>query len=115
MQMRCVLNRFTGTACDARGVNSRLPPNVFSRHAAPCMTGKTGGQHRLKGRIALLKQLWKAGEIGTTDYLVQLQQTLDTQVSAAALRAAVWDAWIRWLSASGQIEYWLGIQTDSAS
>jgi len=76
---------------------------------------ENGGQHRLKGRIALLKQLWRAGEIGTTDYLVQLQQTLDTQVSAAALRAAVWDAWIHWLSASGQIEYWLGIQTDSAS
>ena len=76
---------------------------------------ENSGQHRLKGRIALLKQLWEAGEIGTTDYLVQLQQTLDTQISAAALRAAVWDAWIRWLSASGQIEYWLGTQTDPAS
>jgi cobalt-zinc-cadmium efflux system outer membrane protein len=69
------------------------------------------GQRRLKGRIALLKQLWEAGEIGTTDYLVQLQQTLDTQVSAAALHGAVWDAWIRWLSASGQIGTWLGIET----
>ena len=76
---------------------------------------ENSGQHRLKGRIALLKQLWQAGEIGTTEYLVQLQQTLDTQVSAAALRAAVWDAWIRWLSSSGQIEYWLGTRTDSAS
>jgi len=73
------------------------------------------GQHRLKGRIALLKQLWEAGEVGTTEYLVQLQQTLDTQISAATLRAAVWEAWIRWLSASGQIEYWLGTQTDPAS
>jgi len=76
---------------------------------------ENSGQRRLKGRIALLKQLWQAGEIGTTEYLVQLQQTLDTQVSAAALRAAVWDAWIRWLSASGQIEYWLGTRTDPAS
>jgi cobalt-zinc-cadmium efflux system outer membrane protein len=76
---------------------------------------ENSGQHRLTGRIALLKQLWEAGEVGTTDYLVQLQQTLDTQISAAALRAAVWDAWIRWLSVSGQIEYWLGTQTDTAS
>jgi cobalt-zinc-cadmium efflux system outer membrane protein len=76
---------------------------------------ENSGQQRLKGRIALLKRLWEAGEIGTTDYLVQLQQTLDTQVSAAALRGEVWEAWIRWLTTSGQIEYWLGIQTDTAS
>lgn len=76
---------------------------------------ETRGQDRLQGRIALLKRLWKAGEVGTTDYLVQLQQTLDTQISAATLRAAVWDAWIQWLSASGQIEYWLGIKTDAAT
>ena len=76
---------------------------------------ENSGQHRLRGRIALLKQLWEAGEVGTIDYLVQLQQTLDTQIAATTLRAAVWEAWIRWLSASGQIEYWLGTQTDPAS
>jgi cobalt-zinc-cadmium efflux system outer membrane protein len=73
---------------------------------------ENSGRDRLKGRIALLKQIWEAGEVGTTDYLVQLQQTLDTQVSATELHGAVWEAWIRWLSASGQIEYWLGTKTE---
>ena len=76
---------------------------------------ENSGQYRLQGRIALLKQLWEAGEIGTTDYLVQLQQTLDTQITAVTLRATVWDAWIHWLSASGQIEYWLGPRTAPAA
>lgn len=76
---------------------------------------ENSGENRLKGRITLLKRLWQAGEIGTTDYLVQLQQTLDTQISAAALRAEVWEAWIQWLGASGQIEYWLGLKADPAA
>jgi len=68
-------------------------------------TGKTS----LKDRIELLKRLWESGEISATDYLVQLQQTLDTQASAVELQGAAWDAWLTWLAASGQTEHWLGL------
>ena len=67
------------------------------------------GQRSLKGRVELLKRLWETGEISTTDYLVQLQQTLDTQASAVELRGAAWTAWIAWLTASGRTEQWLGL------
>ena len=67
------------------------------------------GQRSLKGRVELLKRLWEAGETSTTDYLVQLQQTLDTQTSAVELRGSAWAAWITWLTASGQAEQWLGL------
>jgi len=68
-------------------------------------TGKTS----LQGRVNLLKRLWESGEISTTDYLVQLQQTLDTQASAVELHGAAWGAWIAWLTASGTTEHWLGL------
>ncbi|TCK17866.1 cobalt-zinc-cadmium efflux system outer membrane protein [Thiogranum longum] len=67
------------------------------------------GQPSLKGRIDLLKRLWESGEIGTTEYLIQLQQTLDTQASAIKLQGAVWTAWIDWLIASGRTTHWLGL------
>ncbi len=68
-------------------------------------TGKTS----LQDRIELLKRLWESGEISTTDYLVQLQQTLDTRASAVELQGAAWSAWIAWLTASGTTEHWLGL------
>lgn len=68
-------------------------------------TGKTS----LQGRVNLLKRLWESGEISTTDYLVQLQQTLNTQASAVELQGTAWDAWIAWLTASGTIEHWLSL------
>ncbi|HED18261.1 MAG TPA: TolC family protein, partial [Gammaproteobacteria bacterium] len=67
------------------------------------------GQSSLKDRVELLKRLWETGEISTTDYLVQLQQTLNTQASAVALQGSAWSAWIAWLEASGTTENWLGL------
>lgn len=67
------------------------------------------GRRSLKGRVELLKRLWETGEISATDYLVQLQQTLDTQASAVELRGSAWAAWIAWLKTSGQTEQWLGL------
>jgi len=65
------------------------------------------GAVSLGGQIKLLQRLWQAGEISTTDYLVQLKQALDTRASAIEQRGRMWQAWIDWLLASGQIENWL--------
>ncbi len=67
------------------------------------------GRSSLQGRVDLLKRLWETGEISTTDYLVQLQQTLNTQASAVELESSAWNAWIAWLETSGQTENWLGL------
>jgi cobalt-zinc-cadmium efflux system outer membrane protein len=67
------------------------------------------GKSSLQGRVDLLKRLWETGEISTTAYLVQLQQTLNTQASAVELQGSAWGAWISWLQASGQTVRWLGL------
>jgi cobalt-zinc-cadmium efflux system outer membrane protein len=59
-------------------------------------------------RAVLLQKLWEAGEISASDYLVQLKQSLDTELTAAGLRARVWQAWTDWLAASGGVAAWLG-------
>lgn len=71
---------------------------------------RTGGVS-LQRKTDLLWCLWETGELSTTAFLVQLQQTLDTRESALELRAALWRAWFEWLVASGQIEGWLGSST----
>ena len=63
-------------------------------------------------RAALLQKLWEAGEVSTADYLVQLKQSLDTELTAIGLRARVWQAWADWLGASGGLAPWLGITDD---
>lgn len=65
-------------------------------------------------RAALLQKLWEAGELSTADYLVQLKQSLDTELTAVGLRARVWQAWADWLAASGGLAPWLGFTGDSA-
>ncbi len=40
------------------------------------------GQVSLGKRVKLLDTLWQSGEISTTDYLLQLQQTLDTRITS---------------------------------
>jgi len=68
------------------------------------------GQPNLDQQSDLLRRLVAAGELSTTDYLVQLNQTLDTAASAIELRHQLWLAWIDWLSASGQTQAWLGME-----
>ncbi|MGH8503279.1 MAG: TolC family protein [Gammaproteobacteria bacterium] len=67
------------------------------------------GQESLSMQLDLLKRLWQAGELGTTDFLVQLNQTLDTQASAMEIGGRAWEAWFDWLASSGRIDDWLGL------
>ncbi|ALP53669.1 hypothetical protein Tel_11275 [Candidatus Tenderia electrophaga] len=67
------------------------------------------GQTSLESQTQLLERLWQAGELSTSDYLVQLKQTLDTRTAAAELRGSLWQAWFEWLAASGKTESWLGL------
>lgn len=65
------------------------------------------GEAGLTRQTALLQRLWQAGEIGTTEYVVQLNQTVDTRIAAIELRGQLWRAWTDWLAASGEAEPWL--------
>lgn len=65
------------------------------------------GQLSLQRQGDLLQRMWEAGELSTTEFLVQLRQTLDTRESALDLKLTMWRAWFEWLAASGQVDNWL--------
>lgn len=62
------------------------------------------GQASLGSQVKLLERIWQAGEMSTADYLVQINQTLDTRRNALSVRGRLWTAWADWLVASGQAE-----------
>jgi cobalt-zinc-cadmium efflux system outer membrane protein len=66
------------------------------------------GRISLQRQGDLLQRMFEAGELSTTDFLVQLRQTLDTRESALDLELTMWRAWFEWLTASGQVNNWLG-------
>jgi len=67
------------------------------------------GRGSLDARSKLLERLWRVGELPATDYLVQVQQTINTESAGLTLRRDLWQAWISWLRAAGQVQAWLGL------
>lgn len=61
-------------------------------------------------RANLLERLWREGELPTTDYLLQLRQTLDTAQAGAELEARVWRSYADYLAATGKLERWAGLE-----
>ena len=59
-------------------------------------------------RADLLERLWRAGELSTADYLLQLNQTLDTALAGAELDGRLWRLALEYLAATNQLERWLG-------
>ena len=70
----------------------------------------------LEDRTTLLEKLWRAGEISTSDFLVQLKQSLDTALSGLDLESRTWQAWFDYLAATGHLTDWIeGTQPQDAS
>lgn len=91
--------RFRGEL-EAAGLTYQLSRSAW-------LAWESSGAVSLGGQIKLLQRLWQAGEINTTDYLVQLKQALDTRTRAIEQRGRMWQAWIDWLLASGEVGNWL--------
>jgi len=64
-------------------------------------------QKGLQERAGILKKLWQSGELSTTNYLLQIQQTLDTQIAASQLKEDLFNIWFDYLLASGQVSSWI--------
>jgi cobalt-zinc-cadmium efflux system outer membrane protein len=76
---------------------------------------RSGRAAAFEDRTALLEKLWRAGEISTSDYLVQLKQSLDTALSGLELENQVWQAWFDYLTAAGRLIDWIDGRTLEAS
>ena len=76
---------------------------------------RSGRAAAFRERTALLEKLWRAGEIGTSDYLVQLKQSLDTALSGLELESQAWQAWFDYLTAAGRLNDWLDGRTQELS
>ena len=97
-------------AIDAyRILKSRLEIAIISYDLSrgAWLTWKESGADTLNEQIKLLERLWTAGELNTTDYLIQLTQALETKASAIEQRGRMWSDWSEWLIASGKIKQWL--------
>lgn len=68
---------------------------------------QSAGRVSMNRQLKLLKRLWRAGDLSTTDYLVQIKQNLDTQSAGIELHSTLWSSWLTWLDATAQIESWL--------
>lgn len=110
----------TAAQAEATFVERRLRAQAQVDEAATSYAALRGawiawiGSHasRVDDRAALLERLWEAGELSTADYLVQLKQSIDTELAANGVRARVWQAWFEWLGASGRLERWLGTASE---
>lgn len=71
---------------------------------------KQYGQLSLNRQLNSLKRYWRAGDISTTDYLVQIKQNLDTQSAGLELKNTLWSSWLTWLESTAQIESWLQLK-----
>ena len=65
------------------------------------------GLPSLSKHARLLENQWHAGESSTTDYLLQVKQSLDTRIAGTRMEGRRWNVWVEWLSASDSLQSWL--------
>jgi len=65
------------------------------------------GRSSIKRQLDLIKRLWQAGDMSTTDYLVQLKQALETEAAGLELRGRVWNSSFEWLYTTARLANWL--------
>jgi len=68
---------------------------------------KKTGSRALEDQLDTLDIKFKVNELSSTDYLVQVEQTLDTRIAAQELHSKAWKAWFAWIKASGNVQQWL--------
>lgn|GEM_PF-2653999 len=56
----------------------------------------------------VLGRLWRTGEIGTTEYLVKIKETIEATKNGVRLKGQAWSALSRWLIDSNKMPLFLG-------
>jgi len=76
---------------------------------------KQNGINNLDEQMKLIQAIWKSGEMNTTNYLIQAKQNVDAQETAVELSTQMWNAWIDWLVASGELEQWINASRNKSN
>lgn len=72
---------------------------------------RENSRNSVEQQLVLIKQLWQAGDISASDYLLQLKQALETQAAGFELRNQLWQVAFDWMSQTNTIDNWLSIDT----
>lgn len=62
-----------------------------------------------------LAQQWKTGDINTSDYLQSQRQMSSSYLAGLTLESALYESWLTWMGASGQLESYLNSQLAQAA
>ncbi|PHS69033.1 MAG: hypothetical protein COB23_07925 [Methylophaga sp.] len=60
-------------------------------------------------QLALVNQLWQAGDINATDYLLQIKQALEIKITGYRLRNQLWQVAFDWMKVTASVDQWLDI------
>lgn len=71
---------------------------------------RENSRNSVEQQLVLIKQLWQAGDISASDYLLQLKQALETQAAGLELRNQLWQVAFDWMSQTSTIDNWLNIK-----
>lgn len=66
----------------------------------------------IERRSQLLERSWREGELSTSDYLLQVKQTLDTALAGVELEARLWRSYADYLVAGNRFEQWAGLESE---
>jgi len=70
---------------------------------------RKNSRDRVEQQLILINQLWQAGDINATDYLLQIKQALETKATGFELRNELWKTAFDWMNLTASVDQWLGI------
>lgn len=70
---------------------------------------RQNGRNSVDQQLVLINTLWQAGDINATDYLLQIKQVLEIQVTGYELRNELWKTAFEWMTITANMDKWLNI------
>ncbi|GIX17742.1 MAG: hypothetical protein KatS3mg119_1928 [Rhodothalassiaceae bacterium] len=65
------------------------------------------GQVPLEEQRELLRRLWRTGDIGVPEFILQINQTFATEQAGIQVEEQLWTSWFGWLGTSSRVQAWL--------